>query len=407
MKLFHTLTAATLAVSTLTPHISFANRIEMSTDISQKAKPATIKILISKQKEKIFLEAKGRYIVYNPLNDLEITSGISTHRHLLTSGENGMKWGELLPGIYQIRIVPGDSQSTLLVDGIEYRGCVEVYDIQGKLYAINEVDIERYLKSTLTSQFPTEIDEEVMDAVAIAARTHAYFLVSRKLEAPWHVEAQDVGYEGHAVTLQNLHVDRSINSTRHMVMTYQGAPFPTSWTKDSAGKTADFATIFRKSVTAPHGVESPFAAKDRDKHRWSFAISKKDLAKALGVVAANAFDLYQDKNSQKVYGARFKEGDQVHQISFTKLQQALGAQRLKSNDFTVQLKEDQILFQGYGEGHGVGLCLFSASAMSDKGDKAPKILSTFYPDTKLENIRSFEEKTNPFIADMNGSYDHR
>ena len=55
---------------------------------------------------------------------------------------------------------------------------------------------------------------------------------------------------------------------------------------------------------------------------------------------------------------------------------------------------DQIVFKGFGEGNGVGLCLFSASAMADKGEKAPKILSAFYPETQLENIRAFESKNN-------------
>ena len=73
----------------------------------------------------------------------------------------------------------------------------------------------------MTSQFANEMDEEVMDAIAIAARTNAYYLVSRKMEAPWHVDAQEVGYQGYAVTLQNLHVDRAVNNTRHMVLTYQ------------------------------------------------------------------------------------------------------------------------------------------------------------------------------------------
>ena len=317
-----------------------------------------------------------------------LTEGASSKRHWLFSGDTGLQWGELLPGIFQIRLVPGDSQSSLLVDGIEYRGCIEIYDIKGKLHVVNEVDIERYLKSIMTSQFPNEMDEEVMDAISIASRTNVYYLVSRKPEATWHVEANEVGYQGYAVTSQNLHVDRAINSTRHMVMTYEGSPFPTTWTKNSAGKTADFATIFRKNVHVPHGVASPFAERERQKHAWTFSLTRQELAKALGATKVNAFDLYQDKQSQKVYAARLKDGAELHQFDFTKLQNALGNARLKSNDFTVETIGDKIVFKGFGEGVGVGLCLYSASAMADKGDKAPKILASFFPDTKLENIRT-------------------
>lgn len=406
MNILNTLIAASLVTCSLCANSLLAAGIDIPTDVSQKAKPATIKVLLGKQREKVLLEAKGRFHIYNPLNEILLTEGVSSKRHWLSSSDSGLKWGELLPGIFQIRLVPGDSQSSLLVDGIEYRGCVEIYDIKGKLHIVNEVDIERYLKSIMTSQFPTEMDEEVMDSIAIAARTNAYYLVSRKPDAHWHVEAQEVGYQGYAVTLQNVHVDRAINSTRHMVMTYEGATFPTAWTKDSAGKTADFATIFRKNVQVPHGVASAFAEREREKHAWTFAISKQELAKALGAAKVNAFDLYQDRKSQKVYAARLKSGEELHQFDFTKLQKALGSARLKSNDFTIETTGDKIVFKGFGEGTGVGLCLYSANAMADKGDKAPKILASFFPDTKLENIRTFG-KAKEMIADTNASYDHQ
>jgi stage II sporulation protein D len=391
MKKINALIAASLAVCTMAPASLLPGGVEIPMDISQKAKPATIKVLIGKQREKVLLEAKGRYSIYNPLSRLLLTDGISTKRQWISSSDNGLFWGELIPGNFQIRLVPSDSQSTLLVDGIEYRGCIEVYDIKGKLYVVNEVDIERYLKSTMTAQFPSEIDEEVMDALAITARTHAYYLVSRKSSAHWHIDASEVDYQGYAVTLQNLHVDRAIDNTHHMVMTYQGMPFPTAWTKDSAGKTAAFATVFRKDVASPHGVEAAFAAHERDKHAWTFTISKQDLAKTLGAAKVSEFDLYQDSKSQKVYGALLKEDNASHRFDFTQLQKALGSTRLKSNDFTVQAAGDKIIFKGFGEGNGVGLCLFSASAMADKGEKAPKILASFFPETKLENIRSLDE----------------
>ncbi len=391
MKKINAIIAASLVACTLSPIPLLSRGIEIPTDVSQNEKPATIKVLIGKHQEKVLLEAKGKYNMYNLESKLLLTSGSSAKRQWLKCSENGLFWGDLIPGNFQIRLVPGDASSTLLVNGIEYRGCLEIHDVNGKLFIVNEVDIERYLKSIMTAQFPTEMDDEVMDSIAIAARTNAYYLSCRKLSAQWHVDAQDVNYQGHALTLQTPHVDRAINNTRHMVMTYQGMPFPTAWTKDSAGKTADFATVFRKDVNAPHGVVSAFAAHERDKHAWSFSISKQDLAKALGAARVSEFKLYQDAASQKVYGAQVNENGKTHQYDFTKLQKALGSTRLKSNDFTVQTTGDKITFKGYGEGPGVGLCLFSANAMSDKGEKAPKILEAFFPETKLEKIRSFDE----------------
>ncbi len=385
--------AASLVACAAAPSLLLSDGKEIPTDFSQMGKPATIKVLIEKQKDKILVEAKGRHYIYNPLNEILLSEESSSTKNWVRPAHNGMKWGELIPGIFQIRIVPADSLSTVLVNGIEYRGCVEIYDLKGQLYAVNEVDVERYLKSSMPVQFSLDLDEEVMDAVAIAARTNAYYLATRKSDFCWHVDAIDTGYQGYGASMQNLNVERAINSTRHMVMLYKGVPFPTTWTKDSAGKTAAYTTVFRKDVTAPRGVESPFAAREREKHAWTFTISKRELAKALGTTQANDFGVYQDEKSEKVYGARIRDNAGEHQFDFAKLQAGLGAVRLKSNDFTIAANGDQIIFKGFGEGSGVGLCLFSASAMADKGDKAPKILAAFYPETKLENVSSFDVRT--------------
>ena len=196
----------------------------------------------------------------------------------------------------------------------------------------------------------------------------------------------------HALTLQNLHLDKAINNTRHVVLTYQNQPFAATWTKDSAGKTADYAAIFRKALIAPHGVASPYAAHERQKHSWSFAVSKRDLSKVAGSSKVTAIELYQDKNSEKVYGVRLRDGETSHNIDFFKLQKALGSHRLRSNDFTVALNGDQVLFNGFGEGHGVGLCILGALSMAEHGANTQKILSTFFPETKLENIRELSSE---------------
>jgi SpoIID/LytB domain protein len=388
MKLVHSLflaTALSLSPLALGSSLYAAN---LPTDVSQKAKPATIKVLIARNASGAYLEAKGRHHMYNPANGLEITSSRIGSRHPIFVSENGIKWGELLPGIFQMRLVPGDSQSSVLINGIQYRGCVEVYVIDGKLSIINEVDIENYLKSTLATQFSDNLSDDVMNALAITERTNAYYCVSRNPEACWHVDAKESGYQGYALTFQNLHVDRALESTRHVVMTLNHTPFAAAWTKDSAGKTADFSTVFRKNALSPPGVQAPLAAKDRDKHSWSLLVSKDELAKRSKLRNISAIDLYLDQSSGKVYAVRLSDETEAHDFDYLTLQKMIGNKRLLSNDFTARVKGDSILFTGFGEGNGVGLCLYSANIMAEQGEDTQKILSTFFPNTKLENIRT-------------------
>lgn len=362
------------------------SRAEVLADASQINKPPTIKVLLSKNVQNVLLEAKGSYRVYNPKNQSLLSSAVASKRDYVTYDSEGISWGDKYLYLSSIRIVPQNTQSSLLVDGIEYRGCIEVLASNEKLNIVNEIDLERYLKSTLTYQFENAMDNEVMEAIAIVSRTHAHYLAQRNEKVFWHVEAHEAGYQGFALTLQQPQIERAIDNTCNMIMTYHSHSFPATWTENSTGKTADFAKVFRKDIKTPHGVIINLAAKERSKHGWFFEMSKKQLAQIAGVQKISEIELYQDKDSQRVYALRVKNEGQCQNVDFFSLQEALGSSTLKSNDFTIEVKADKVYFQGYGQGHGVGLCLFSASLLADKGDKAQQILTHFFPNTQLTYI---------------------
>jgi stage II sporulation protein D len=375
---FWTILLAAISVSAAAPQ---------ATDFSQKSKPATVKVLLHRQVPEALLEAKGRYEIYYPLDETKISSGINSNRQTITVGEYGLKWGEDFKGFHQLRFVPVDSQSSLLVNGIQYRGCIEVWSNDGKLNIINEVGVEPYLKATLSSTFPQALHDEVMNAIAIVARTNAYFIGNRNKQAAWHVLASDVGYQGASV-LPKKHIDRAVDSTYHLILTYNDAPFAATWTQNSAGKTVDFAAVFRKALNTPAGVAAPIAAKDRQQSKWTCALPKSMLATATHLPEVTGIDLYVTPQAEKVYAIKVTGETQVKDFDFSTFQRIVGSQKLRSNDFTVETHGDELVFTGYGEGPGVGLCLYSAKAQAEKGEKAPQILEAFFPQTKLEKVKS-------------------
>ncbi len=356
-------------------------------DFSQKSKPATVKVLLHRQVPEVTLEVKGRYEIYYPLNETKISSGVNSKRHVVTGSESGIRWGEEFKDYHQLRFVPVDTQSSILVNGIQYKGCVEVWLNDGKLNVINEVGVEPYIKSTLTSAFPHPMHDEVMNAIAIVARTNAYFIGSRNKRAAWHVTASEVGYQGAGI-LPTKHIDRAVDTTYHAVLMYNNAPFAATWTQNSAGKTVDFAAVFRKALSSPPGVSAPIAAKDRQQNKWSCSLPKTLLAQATDLPHVTGVDLYVIPQADKVYAVKVTGETQVKDFDFTTFQRIVGPQKLRSNDFTVETKGDEIVFTGFGEGPGVGLCIYSAKAMAEKGEKAPQILEAFFPQTKLEKVKT-------------------
>lgn len=388
MKIFYA-TLLTICLTALScPDVQARARDPFEADTSQKAKPATIKVMLAQRAHRALVEVKGRYQLFTPSNGLKIAAGTFAKRDFIYPDPQGLHWGDNFPGVTEMRIVPGDSQTTILVNGTQYKGCVEIYDREGTLYIVNEVDVESYLRSILTTQITEELDDEVMEAIAIVARTNAYYFLSKNAHSFWHVLANDVHYQGYGATLQNLSVDRAVENTRYMIMMRGSLPFAAAWTKDSAGRTTDYSTIFRKEVVATPGVAAPYAAKDRAKHSWSFTIGKQELARLLQLSSVTGIDLYEDKEANKVYALKVHDGSRAKSIDFFAFQNRIGEKRLRSNDFSVVVKDDTLTFSGFGDGPGTGLCLYSAAQMLEHGENLQKILAAFFPDTRIDSARS-------------------
>ena len=366
--------------------IASIQALPQNTDFSQKSKPTTLKVLLQKQVPELTLEVKGRHYIYNPLDGVQISWGLLSKRHPVKAEAYGIHWGDKFPGSYQLRFVPGDSQSSILVNGIQYRGCIEIYLTDGKFNVINEVDVENYLKSTLSTEFAVAPHDEVMSAVSIVARTNAYFIAQRNKHAFWHVIADEVGYQGTAM-LFRPHVEKAVDATYHAILTYHDSPFAATWTQNSAGKTVDFAAVFRKAITTPPGVQAPIALKDRTHSQWTCTLDKSLLAQATDLPKISGVDLYVAPQSEKVYAVKVSGEALVKDYDFATFQRIVGKNKLRSNDFKIQVVGDQVVFTGYGEGPGVGLCLYSAKVLAERGEKAPKILSDFFPETRLEKAK--------------------
>lgn len=365
--------------------------------ISEPTAPQNIQVLLEKDANEALLEVKGAYYLYNPQDGSKVSSNLLGKRFMVHAIQNGLKWGEEYPGIYQLYIQPRSDQTSIFINGIQYNGNVSVYAVGQHINIVNDLDIESYVKSLLSTHLSSPRESEVMAAMAILERTNAYYAVSRHHDVFWHVASADVGYQGCGLIAPTSPAMKAVDSTRHLILVHpkdgKSLPFAAAWTEHSAGKTAPYSVMFRREAfTAANGVDAPHAALDRKDAKWSYTTSKKSLSHALDLPQISSIELFTDSSSNKVYGVRVKDGHDSHDIDFFSLQDKIGKQHLQSSDFTVSMKDDSVVFSGYGKGHGVGLCLYSATAMAQNGDNALKILSKFFPETYLMNLNAMPDK---------------
>lgn len=381
------------AVAALFATPLFSKVSEIPTDQMQKVKPATLKVLLKERQDKILLEVKGPYKVFCPHTNVLISSSTRAKRTTLRPQTAGLFWGDSFPGFFGVRIVPSNNLTTILVNGIQYKGCLEVYDVGGQLRVINEVDVENYLSSCLATQFSHIKEPEVLNALAIVARTNAYYKIQAAPKAPWHVTASEEGYQGYGATAQYLPLEAAIQETHHAILTYQEKPFAACWNENSGGKTASFSSIYRQNVEAPKGTSIDGMESERLKSCWSFQISKQELANLAHLAKVANISVFSEKESGKVYAVKVADGTSTKTMDFFALQNAIGKSKLKSNDFTMEVLDQSVRFKGFGIGNGVGLCVYTAQLMAKQGLDAKRILSQFFADTKLEKVKTLPSST--------------
>ena len=71
------------------------------------------------------------------------------------------------------------------------------------------------------------------------------------------------------------------------------------------------------------------------------------------------------------------------------IRRILSKSHLKSSAFDVRFEGNEIILEGHGWGHGVGLCQIGAAVMASKGYSYKEILNHYYPEAVIER---YEQK---------------
>lgn len=198
-----------------------------------QATPPSIRVLVLHDAERVNLEVQGKYSLYDPYTNSYISSRYTGKSRVLEAMPDGLKWGEAFPGLYQIKIRPDEAITRTIVNRHEYEGEMYIYDIGGSISLVNQLSIEEYVRFLLAAYQEKNLEPETWAALAIAARTNAYFQSVHPKNTYWAVDAQKVDYKGRVHVPEEI--DEALKVTRYMIMSrtgvYEGlaTPFPSQF----------------------------------------------------------------------------------------------------------------------------------------------------------------------------------
>ena len=292
-------------------------------------------------------------------------------------------------------------KNDLQAEGQSFRGLLEVRKEGKGLTLINELDIEDYLKGVVPEEMAYDWHLEALKVQAIVARTYALYQKRHHPGKGFDLASTilDQVYQG--VGRERPETSMAVALTDGLVVTYGGELALTLYHSTSAGRTEDIREVWGKDLYYLRGVDCPFD-KDSPYYRWERKVPLQQLEDSLrqdglGVGSLATFTPYLWSPAGRVKEVRILHSRGELFLRGEDLRRLIGYQVLPSTLFDVIEVGRNIILQGQGYGHGLGLCQWGTKVQAERGRSFSEIIQYYYPGVEIKDYRTLpvDQETRP------------
>ena len=307
-----------------------------------------------------------------------------------------------------------------------------------QITAINELPVEKYLASVISSEMKATAGLELLKAHAVISRSWLLAQMRRREEVQEHKNdffsfikkddelirwydredhtIFDVCADDHCQRYQGItkqtskNVEQALKATRGQILCYGDDICDARFSKCCGGVTEEFQYCW-EDTPKPYliSVEDPFCntndkavlsqvlndydLETNDFYRWTVEYSVDEISALIREKLKDDFGTITDliplergKSGRiwklKIVGTKktFTIGKELE------IRRALSESHLYSSAFDVEKTEKGFRLNGKGWGHGVGLCQIGAAVMGQQGYKYDQILLHYYRNAEIKRI---------------------
>ncbi|WP_052050516.1 SpoIID/LytB domain-containing protein [Leptolyngbya sp. KIOST-1] len=264
-----------------------------------------------------------------------------------------------------------------------YRGRVLVVPMEGRVTAINWVDIEAYLYGVVGSEMPASWPQEALKAQAVAARSYALYRRDRTQNDLFDVGSTTAHQVYKGLAGEAASVQAAVNATRGQVLTHGGRIVEAVFHSSSGGHTENSEDIWQRPSPYLRGVAD--FDQEAPVFRWSETFSAQQLAQRItGIGHLQSVATERTTPRGRVVSIRLQGTQGSRTLTGPELRQALG---LRSTLVSFNIAGDSIRIDGRGFGHGLGMSQWGARGLALRGHNHQQILTHYYQGTALANAR--------------------
>ena len=307
-----------------------------------------------------------------------------------------------------------------------------------QICAINELPVENYLESVISSEMSATSSLEFLKAHAVISRSwllaqmekrkqmqgggNSFFSFIKKDDEliRWYDREDhtifDVCADDHCQRYQgitnasNSHVIEAIKQTRGQILVSGDEICDARFSKCCGGVTEEFETCW-ENVHKPYleSVKDPFCdtndkeiisqvlndydQETADFYHWHVEYTTEELSRLVAENLKMDFGTITDLiplergKSGRIWKLKIVGTERTLTIGKElEIRRVLSDTHLYSSAFEVEKKDGMFILHGNGWGHGVGLCQIGAAVMGEKGYSYDEILLHYYQGAEIKKI---------------------
>lgn len=310
--------------------------------------------------------------------------------------------------------------------GEPYPGILRILQTQEGLILINEVDMETYLKYVLPSEMPSSFEMEALKAQAVCARTYAYAQMYNASYAKYGANMDDsTSFQVYHKQVPSEKTNLAVEETKGEVVSCNGSLITCYYYSTSPGVTNDLSAwgSDKRAYISVMGLETAnqldlsnhsdfsnyirntYACYDTDSpyYRWQAKLdisqikdTQKGLLQSIEIKERNDAGyitklVLHYENGQETL---VKEGEIRNRLGNYLAELILNNESVRT-DFSILpsacfevlgTANGQIILQGGGFGHGIGLSQYGANGMAKKGMGYKEIVNYYYSSVAIKKI---------------------
>jgi len=306
--------------------------------------------------------------------------------------KTGIMLGYIKPKANDILIRPKDPDA-VSVNNRVFSGDIEFIKKDNlNFLVVNVIGLEDYVKGISIREISHYWPPEALKAEVIAFRTFAVYKIEESAGKDYDLTSDIYSQVYGGKAAERFRINKAVDETRGLVLTYKNKVIPAFYHATCAGHTEDVSVLWNINIAPLKGVVCNFC-KDSPHFRWHYVAPVDEVKEKLANTRYKIKD-FKDlitvgrDASGRITDLEIVSAGKDIKISAKDFRNIIGPNVIKSTNFQVNLVNNDFVFEGFGWGHGVGLCQWGAYFMAKEGHNCQDILQYYYPGSQISDLNN-------------------